>query len=131
MMKVDIKALKEKADKLVCNSVLDGTESDTWSQQRICNIVSIILRESNRCREKYDSVGDLMYVGENLGTVLQATSMTIGGEDNGYLGKLNGAIEVYYTPDLDKDECLIGHGEDFINVKFKGLLDFKPVEHLW
>ena len=130
-MQVDVKALKEKSDKLVCNSVLYGSESNTWSQQRALNIVSIVLRESNRCKEKYKSIGDVMYVGENLGTVIQATSMTIGGESDGYLGKLNGAIDVYYAPDLDKDEGLIGHGDQFINIKFKGLLDLKSVEQPW
>lgn len=140
---IDIKKLKENAEPR--NFVLAENEGVKWSHIRMSRIIATILHAANDCQEKCKYCGDNLYVGEAVGTALKADPFFMAerpgpGDEvvEGYLGTLNGVIEVILVPELEKNECLIGHhgrtaiGEKdfFFLLKYEGLelIDFTNTE---
>ena len=138
---IDINKLKEDAEPR--NFTLDGDEVLKWSRVRMGRILATILYASNNCQEKCNYCGDRLYVGEAVGTAINTDPLFLAERpeqvsEYGYLGSLNGMIKVYLAPELEKNECLIGHhgrtaiGEKdfFFILKYEGLelVDFTNTE---
>lgn len=138
---IDIKKLKENAEPR--NFTLAENEGMKWSSIRMGRIVATILHAANDCQGKCNYCGDRLYVGEAVGTALNTVPIFLAERpekvsEYGYLGTLNGVIQVYLEPELEKNECLIGHhgrtaiGEKdfFFILKYEGLelIDFTNTE---
>lgn len=138
---IDIKKLKENAEPR--NFTLAENEGMKWSSIRMGRIVATILHAANDCQEKCKYCGDRLYVGEAVGTALNTYPVFMAERpekvsEYGYLGTLNGVIKVYLAPELEKNECLVGHhgrtaiGEKdfFFLLKYEGLelIDFTNTE---
>ena len=141
-MKVDIKALKENAEPR--SFILNENEGMKWSRVRMARIISTILHAANNCQEKCNYCGDRLYVGEAVGTAINTDPLFLAEcpdriPENGYLGTLNGVIKVYLAPELEKNECLIGHHgrtmldekDFFFLLKYDGLelIDFANTDY--
>lgn len=138
---IDIKKLKENAEPR--NFTLAENEGMKWSSIRMGRIVATILHAANDCQGKCNYCGDRLYVGEAVGTALNTVPIFLAElpdkvSEYGYLGTLNGVIKVYLEPELEKNECLMGHhgrtaiGEKdfFFILKYEGLelIDFTNTE---
>lgn len=129
---IDIKKLKENAEPR--NFTLDENEGMTWSHVRMARIIATIIHAANDCQEKCKYCGDRLYVGEAVATVLNTDPIFMAERpekvsEYGYLGTLNGVIKVYLAPELEKNECLMGHHgraalaeqDFFFLLKYEGL----------
>ena len=140
---IDIKNLKENAEPR--NFLLNEDEGKTWSHARMGRLIATILHAANDCQEKCKYCGDRLYVGEAVATALNTDPIFMAerpgpGDEvvERYLGTLNGVIKVYLAPELEKNECLMGHhgrtaiGEKdfFFLLKYEGLelVDFINTE---
>lgn len=138
---ININELKENAEPR--NFTLDESEGMKWSRVRMGRILATILHAANDCQEKCKYCGDRLYVGEAVGTAINTDPLFLAERpeqvsEYGYLGTLNGMIKVYLAPELEKNECLIGHhgrvalGEKdfFFILKYEGLelIDFNNAE---
>ena len=134
---IDINKLKENAEPR--NFTLDESEGMKWSRVRMGRILATILHAANDCQAKCKYCGDRLYVGEAVGTAINTDPLFLAERpekisEYGYLGTLNGMIKVYLAPELEKNECLIGHHgrasleekDFFFLLKYEGLelIDF-------
>jgi hypothetical protein len=93
-----------------------------------------------KIRRNFEFVDD---VGEAVGTAINTDPLFLAERpekvsEYGYLGTLNGCIKVYLAPELEKNECLIGHHgrtalrepDFFFLLKYEGLelVDFFNTE---
>ncbi len=134
---ININELKENAEPR--NFTLDESEGMKWSRVRMGRILATILHAANDCQGKCKYCGDRLYVGEAVGTAVNTDPLFLAERpeqvsEYGYLGTLNGMIKVYLAPELEKNECLIGHHgrasleekDFFFLLKYEGLelIDF-------
>lgn len=138
---IDLKKLKENAE--LRNFTLDKNEGNKWSRVRMVCLNATILHAANDCQEKCKYCADRLYVGEAVATALETDPIFLAERpeqvsEYGYLGTLNGVIKVYLAPELEKNECLIGHHgrtalrepDFFFLMKYEGLelIDFTNAE---
>ena len=139
---IDIKKLKENAEPR--NFTLDEGEGNKWSRVRMGRLIATILHAANDCQEKCKYCGDRLYVGEAVGTALNVDPLFLAERpekvsEYGFLGTLNGVIKVYLAPELEQNECLMGHHsrtwipeekDFFFLLKYDGLelVDFTNTE---
>ena len=131
---IDIKTIKENAEprNFILNNEKEGMK---WSRVRMGRMIATILHAANDCQAKCNYCGDRLYVGEAVGTALNTDPLFMAERpekitEYGYLGTLNGVIQVYLEPELEKNECLIGrHGRTALDEKdFFFLLTYEGLE---